>query len=73
MADQIGEYILVGKDKYKIVRHTENPIGPPGRTLCGRDIPAEARYSKRRMQQAARSGDCKACIAVAAQNGAASN
>jgi hypothetical protein len=73
VADPIGEYILVGKDKYKIVRHTENPTGPSGRTLCGRDIPADARYSKRRMQYAARSGDCKACTAVAGEKGAASN
>jgi hypothetical protein len=68
----IGEYVLVGKGKYKIVRHIETPTGPAGRTLCGRDIPAEARHSKRRMQLAALSVDCKACTAIADEKGFAS-
>ena|SRR6266550_1666368 len=69
VAYPVGEYVLVGKDKYQIVRHIETPTGPAGRTLCGRDIPAEAQHSKRRMQLAARSGDCKACIAIADDKG----
>ena len=59
--DPIGEFLPTGPRKYKIVRHIPSVTGSASRTLCGRDIPAEARYTKRRMQQARLSGDCDVC------------
>ncbi len=65
MADMFVEYIAIGKDKYKIVRHMPSETGPRGRTLCGRDIPADARYSKSRYQQVSQFRNCEACNALA--------
>lgn len=58
----VAEFVTAGPNKEKIVRHIAKPGGPRGRTMCGRDIPSEARWTNERANRASGSQLCAKCV-----------